>query len=214
MSIKTNSAAAADVAAERTPQAVIEQVKAAPDFVVHKVKMRVSKSREVSISPLIGLIGSLLGMASLGLALGFIAWLVWKYWREWLPGRNGRENADSAITARVVLGMAVTPESLPQDIPGAALALWRQGLFSDALGLLYRGAISKVIEQARVEILEADTEGDCLRRVEQAGASAHPEYFRSLTGVRIGLAYASQVPGDAVLEALCRDWPFAERRSA
>ena len=71
-----------------------------------------------------------------------------------------------------------------------------------------------MIEHGGVEIHQADTEGDCLRRVEAAGAVAHPGYFRGLTGVWIALAYAGRAPGDAAVEALCRDWPFVEGRPA
>jgi hypothetical protein len=110
--------------------------------------------------------------------------------------------------------MEVSPETLPADIPAAALALWRQGRHREALGLLYRGAISRVIETARVDIRESDTEGDCLRRVEQAGATAQPDYFRGITGAWMRLAYARLDPDEVEIEALCRQWPFAERREA
>jgi hypothetical protein len=110
--------------------------------------------------------------------------------------------------------MEVSPETLPDDIPSAALALWRQGHHRDALGLLYRGAISQVIELARVEIRESDTEGDCLRRVEQAGAEARPDYFRGITGAWTQLAYAGRLPEDFEIEEFCRQWPFRKRREA
>jgi len=114
----------------------------------------------------------------------------------------------------VVMGMAVTPESLPQDLTGSVWALWQAGRRQEALGLLYRGTIAKVIERGRVEIHEADTEGDCLRRVEAAGEGAFPQYFRGLTKVWIRLAYAGMAPAEEVVAELCREWPFAERRPA
>ncbi|MEI6654891.1 MAG: DUF4129 domain-containing protein, partial [Verrucomicrobiota bacterium] len=209
------AAAAAEV--ERTPHAVIEQVKSQKEFVVHKVKREVVKNAGHSpgwLGPaLVRLLGWLLVVTAVALVLGFIGWLIWKYRHGWLL-RGGSAKPARTVSARVVLGMEVTPESLPQDIPGVAWSLWQQGRQHEALGLLYRGTISRVIEVGRVEIFEADTEGDCLRRVECAGAPAHPDYFRSLTGVWIALAYAGRPPADAAVEGLCQDWPFVERRPA
>ena len=111
------------------------------------------------------------------------------------------------------MGMEVSPETLPADVPAAAWELWLHGRHHEALGLLYRGAISRVIEIGRVEILESDTEGDCVRRVDAAGAAAHPDFFRNITGLWTGLAYGGRQPEDRVVEALCKQWPFSERRT-
>jgi hypothetical protein len=163
--------------------------------------------------PFAGVLANLTLAAAVAEALGLLAWLLWKYrYVFWHAGMAPGRAAPPA--ARVVMGLAVTPESLPVDIPGAVWTLWQQGLRHEALGLLYRGTISRVIEHGRVAIHEADTEGDCLRRVEQAGAVAFPEYFGGLTRTWMRLAYAAQAPGDEEVAALCREWPFATRRSA
>jgi hypothetical protein len=112
------------------------------------------------------------------------------------------------------MGMAVTPESLPPDLPGAVWVLWQEGRHHEALALLYRGTIARVIEHGRVEIHEADTEGDCLRRVESAGEPAHPRYFKQLTRAWIRMAYAGVPPSNDEVSGLCREWPFTERRVA
>ena len=109
------------------------------------------------------------------------------------------------------MGMEVTAESLPADIPSSAWALWVQGRRHEALALLYRGTISKIIDVSGVEIQESDTEGDCLRRVQDAGAAAHPRYFNGLTGTWMQLAYAGRTPPETEVRALCESWPFRER---
>jgi hypothetical protein len=110
------------------------------------------------------------------------------------------------------MGMEVSSTSLPADVPTAAWTLWQQGRRQEALALLYRGSISRVIELGKVEIQESDTEGDCMHRVETAGHIAHPDYFRSITGAWIRLAYAGVSPADEEVHQLCRQWPFGERR--
>jgi hypothetical protein len=111
------------------------------------------------------------------------------------------------------MGMAVAPESLPQDIPGAAMDLWRVGRRQEAMSLLYRGTISKLISNGGVEIAESDTESDCLRRVE-AEAAAHAGYFGGLTEAWMRLAYGRSAPPDEAMQELCARWPFTEGRTA
>lgn len=94
-----------------------------------------------------------------------------------------------------------------------AWALWQQDRKQEALGLLYRGAISRVMELGQVEIHESDTEGDCMRRVEAAGARVFPDYFRGITGIWIQLAYAGEAPADSDVERLCQQWPFGGREA-
>ena len=160
------------------------------------------------------MLGKLFFISAAGLVLGLLAWLVWINRHAFIFRRVGMEKSIARDSARVVMGMDVSPETLPADVPSAAWALWKQGMHQEALGLLYRGAISRVIEIAQVEIQESDTEGDCVRRVDEAGTVAHPEYFRGITRVWIQLAYAGRHPGDEDVESLCKQWPFPEGRTA
>ncbi len=205
---------------------VMEEVKSHPDFKVHTVTDRIPEAKgggfwEWLAKWLDGLFGGM-GVGSMGEMLrplvlvsvigvlaALIAWLIWKN-RHWfaVAGVVGAE--DKPARARVVMGMEVSADTLPDDVPGAAMALWREGKRQEAMGLLYRGAISKVMDVGGVAIEESDTEGDCLRRVHEAGGAAHPEYFAGVTGAWIGLAYAGKVPEDATVESLCRGWPFVE----
>ena len=118
-------------------------------------------------------------ISACALLVGLIVWLIWKNRQPSCSADSVDGSRSRPPTARVVMGMEVSPETLPADVPAAAWELWRQGRHQEALGLLYRGAISRVIEVGRVEIQESDTEGDCVRRVDQAGAAAHPDYFRA-----------------------------------
>lgn len=207
------------------PATEIRAVKEDPAFKVHKVIDKVPKPVDLP-SWLAWLkflrfggggAGEILGKVFIvsvcGLLAGLIAWLIWVNRHAFVFRRLGGSEAVISPSARVVMGMQVSPETLPADVPAAAWELWRQGRHQEALGLLYRGAISRVIELARVEIQESDTEGDCVRRVDLAGAAAHPDYFRGITGAWMHLAYGGRRPADVDVEALCRQWPFAERRA-
>jgi hypothetical protein len=225
----------------RPPEEVIREVKSHPDFEVHKTEVPVpvdssskggsSSSSSTGGSPggstspspggsmdwfhyLMRGFGTVLLVVCLVAGLAFIAWLLWTF-RHLLRDRSGSDGDPSAgAKARVVMGMEVTPESLPEDIPDTAWRWWCEGRRHESLALLYRGAISRSIELARVEILESDTEGDCLKRICEAGSRAHPGYFKGLTGFWLGLAYAKDFPDNDEVQGLCRQWPYAERRQA
>ncbi|MEI6175963.1 MAG: DUF4129 domain-containing protein [Verrucomicrobiota bacterium] len=210
------------------PVRVMREVKTAPEFKVHTVKQKVPVESKTSWSWLEQLLrmlhffgsggawlSNVFTVSMIALLVGLIGWLVWINRHAFLR-RGNYGGGDSPISprARVVMGMDISPENLPTDVPGAALALWRRGMHQEALGLLYRGAISRVIEMGRVEIQESDTEGDCVRRVNQAGDAVHPAYFQGITGVWMRLAYAGNRPQDEEVESLCRQWPFGDRRGA
>lgn len=199
---------------EKSPEKTIREVKADPAFKVHTVKDRVPKQKPSGkFRPPVDLMEFLLtvfGICAVALLLGFLGWLIWKFRHVFKSGGPVAREAGILPTARVVLGMEVSPDTLPSDVPTAAWALWQNGHHQEALGLLYRGSISRVMEIGRVEIHESDTEGDCMRRVEAAGPVAHPDYFRGITGMWIRLAYAGISPADSEVEVLCAQWPFGK----
>lgn len=197
---------------------LIREVKSDKDFHVHSetAKRSVPKSKSSggswSWGGVPGYVAVIFLYVMLATVVGVIGWLIWKNRHAFRLAKPAAGKVRYTPSARMVMGMEVTAESLPQDIPNAAWALWSAGRRHEALALLYRGTISKTIEIARVEIQESDTEGDCLRRVTEAGAEAHPDYFRGLTGAWMRLAYASEEPPDVEVQALCDGWPFQERR--
>ena len=194
----------------------IREVKADPAFEVHTVIDRVADSSASSGSWNLhppAWLADVFVVAAIGLLLGLLGWLLWKY-RHTFVRTGGEDERAVPKVAKIVMGLEVSPESLPEDVPGTALRWWREGRCHDALGLLYRGAIAHVIRVARVAIDESDTEGDCQRRVDAAGEVAHPRYFRSLTAAWMAVAYAGGSPADAEVERLCAEWPFEERRRA
>ena len=112
---------------------------------------------------------------------------------------------------RTVAGLNISPESLPSDVLAAAQELWSEGKLREALGLLYRGAISSLVTRKIVEIQESDTEMDCLSRVSSVGETASASYFESLTGAWMEQAYANRSPNDETIQKLWTYWPFSER---
>ncbi|MGJ8676561.1 MAG: DUF4129 domain-containing protein [Akkermansiaceae bacterium] len=112
------------------------------------------------------------------------------------------------VKAREIMGMNVSPESLPNDIVGAARDAWALGNHQLALSFLYRGSIAFLVNRVELPIQESDTEGDCLRRVEMMTNDEITPYFKSLTQVWIAMAYGKKQPDELRMQALCDAWPF------
>jgi hypothetical protein len=200
-----------------TPKETIDEVKSHEDFIIHKVKERVpTTSSSSGPTPDLGFLATLMSVVfylAIGAILAFLVWLVWRYRHVLRQGGIDGGGKRIRSQARVVMGMDVAPESLPPDIPQAAMELWRVGRRQEAMSLLYRGAISRLIDGNGVEIAESDTESDCVRRV-AAEAAPHAAYFGGLTEAWMRLAYGRNIPADETMTDLCARWPFPERRHA
>ena len=105
-----------------------------------------------------------------------------------------------------LFGLDLRPESLPPDIAAAAWELWKKGDAAGALGLLYRAAISRLVERDGLALESSDTENDCLRRARSLTDTQRAEYFGSVTRAWLTCAYSSARPTNEFVEQLCRDW--------
>jgi hypothetical protein len=105
-----------------------------------------------------------------------------------------------------LFGLDVRPESLPDDVGAAALALARNGELLKALSLLYRGALAALLHREGLELVSGDTEADCLRK--SGGRLREPAhaYFGQLVGAWQRLAYGRRAVASAEVERLCLDW--------
>lgn len=154
-----------------------------------------------------GVFGVVLFYLVLTLIVGGIVYLVYKNRHIFDSIRVGRTGASGPKTT-AVMGMNVSPESLPDDVAEAARKAWRDGDFQLALSLLYRGSIVWMIHRADLPIEEGDTEGDCLARVQQLSDSRMVQYFSDLTREWIAVAYGKKTPENQSMIDLCDRWPF------
>ena len=200
-----------------TAKETITEVKSHEDFTIHyvEVKNRTSGASNWNWMPgeWLLVLGKVVIWSAFGALIAFIVWLIWRNRHLFKTGGFHKRVPRVPPQAKVVMGMDVAPESLPADIPTAAMELWRVGRRQEAMSLLYRGTISKLITSRGVEIAESDTESDCLRRV-TAEAAPLAGYFGGLTDAWVLLAYGRSAPPDQTMEQLCSSGPFTERRQA
>jgi hypothetical protein len=200
----------------------IHEVLSSEDFTVHHRYVDVPVKKESSsrlsdwlsglhVPEFMGALGTVffyLLLVGLLVGLGILIYRNRHIFERW-----GGEKKSSAPKTTAVMGMDVTPESLPEDIVNAARQAWRNGEEQQALSLLYRGAIVWLIHRADVPIAESDTEGDCLNRVTHIADREKGTYFSELTWEWIAVAYGKTRLRDEVIETLCERWPFDDASS-
>ncbi|WP_308907962.1 DUF4129 domain-containing protein [Pseudomonas canadensis] len=143
-----------------------------------------------------------------GLIVGALITLVWRY-REWLrtfvSRRRLRKPQDLKVTPAQLFGLELGLETLPDDIASAAEHLWPTQP-REALGLLYRGLLSRLLHDFNMPLKSADTEGQILERVNQLQQPQLLAFSDDLTRHWQNLAYGHRLPPPLVQQQLCSDW--------
>lgn len=213
------SASAQDGAVgEPDPGTTIQEVMEHPDFEIFTETIRISKNERRDSDRRPQFSGFNEGAAFFQaifwiivvVAAAFLLLMIIRFLLTLRGGGGARGPAVPAPKARTVMGMNVEKESLPADVVAAARKLWADGRHQDAIGLLYRGAISWLIETARLPIEESDTEEECVSRARQLPQQNLVSYFVRLTRVWIATAYGDQPPNEDEASALFEQWPFRQ----
>lgn len=139
---------------------------------------------------------------------GLIALLVWHY-RDWLQTFVSRRKPFHARATRPspnqLFGLDLDPESLPHDIASQVESLWLEHP-REALGLLYRALLSRLLHDFGLPLKSADTEAEVLARVQQLDDPELQNYSQSLTVHWQNIAYGHRVPPAALQQQLCQGW--------
>jgi hypothetical protein len=103
-----------------------------------------------------------------------------------------------------VSGLDLDPRSLPDDVVAAARAHWARGAPIEALSLLYRGALSRLVERRLLPIPDSATELECVRLVDRTLDEDAARIFGDLTRAWIATRYAGEPPPTSLFESLCQ----------
>ena len=143
-----------------------------------------------------------------GLVMGGLILLVWRY-RDWLRTFVSRRSPRKLKAAKPVptqlFGLELGAETLPDDIASTAEHLWTTQP-REALGLLYRGLLSRLLHDFDLPLKSADTEGQVLERVYQLQQPQLLAFSDELTRHWQNLAYGHQLPPLSAQQKLCSDW--------
>jgi hypothetical protein len=120
-----------------------------------------------------------------------------------LPGCGAAEPYRAPAS---LFGMELAPEKLPPDVAAAALALARAGKVREALGLLYRGALSDLVHRRGVELLASHTEAETLAIACAKLTVPGSLLLETLVKAWRESAYARRDPAPRELERLAQDY--------
>jgi hypothetical protein len=96
-------------------------------------------------------------------------------------------------------------ESLPADVASRVESLW-QTQPREALGLLYRALLSRLLNDFHVPLKAADTEGQVLERIQHLQQPALQAFSKNLTEHWQNLAYGHRLPPVHLQQELCDGW--------
>lgn len=105
-----------------------------------------------------------------------------------------------------IMGMDMTDSELKANILDDIQKLWQDGEHRQALSLLYRSSIHRLLHKHHLPLKESDTENDCLQRTHEHCPEKTQNYFQALTQHWLLLAYAEQIPTEQVFNELCQNW--------
>lgn len=120
-----------------------------------------------------------------------------------IQARNPRDVKIGFIAPTHVRDLDIRPESLPADIPAAAMQLWNRGEHRAALALLYRGTLSRMAHVHAVPISHSNTEGEIVSLAAKHLPSAGTAYVADLIRMWQRAVYRHDDPTTQAVRLLC-----------
>jgi hypothetical protein len=175
-----------------------------------------NNSMLAKLKQLLEQLGLLNNSAQLALILEVILWaslfslltlLAWRY-REWLRIFGSRLKLTKSGAKQLptqLFGLQIAPASLPDDIASAAEQLWLEQP-REALGLLYRALLSRLLHDHQLALKSSHTEAEVLQLTEQLELAELSRFAQVLTRHWQNLAYGHQLPPANLKRGLCEGW--------
>ena len=104
-----------------------------------------------------------------------------------------------------LFGLESAAEHQRDLVAGEAERLWAEQP-REALGLLYRALLSRLIHDFRLPLKSSHTEGEVLRLVERLERDELSRFSLVLTRHWQNLAYGHRLPPDNLKRGLCEGW--------
>ena len=136
-----------------------------------------------------------------------VAWVIWRY-RAWFATFVGKSPPKATAPQDIphqLFGLQVRAETLPTDVADAAERLWQQSP-REALSLLYRALLSRLLIDYQLSLKSADTEGQILARIAELKQPPLDDFSHELTRHWQNLAYGHRLPPDQARQTLCSGW--------
>jgi hypothetical protein len=145
--------------------------------------------------------------AVIALLIGMLALFVLRYARTF----SGRKAGLDVEAPTHVRDLDIRPESLPDDIGATAWKQWEVGHSREALSLLYRGLLSRLVHVHAVPIRDSTTEGGCLSLAREHLPNDRHAYVARLVRCWEKFVYGGQPPLTDDVRALCEEFSSSLR---
>ena len=142
-----------------------------------------------------------------GVIIAIVALLIIHH-EKWLHGFGIGRNPSRSIVAspQILFGLDLRRETLPEDVSTAALDLWKENKGRQALSLLYRATLIRLMAEHSCRFQKGYTEGECVGVARQQSPESLSQYFSQLAGHWQNLAYGHTMPSHETMENLCQNW--------
>ncbi len=192
-------------------KATIQRIMKTPEFKTTIEVKKVSSSGRMFDGRFSGvgdLMATLMQLLMWAILIAVIAYAAFYFSRlASLAGRRQVRRKKNTSPTNTLFGLDIRPDSLPDDIAATARTLWANGARTEAVSLLYRGALANLVNQDGLELADSATEGDCMRVVAAHASEAKSRYFSSLATNWQATAYAHRPPAAERFDELCSHWP-------
>jgi len=149
--------------------------------------------------------GRVLVWLTIGVVVALLAMFITRFIREFGP-RAPTAKFDVPTHVR---DLDIRPESLPDDVGAAALALWERGEHRAALSLLYRGLLSRLAHVHALPIRHSTTEGDCIALAARHLPAERNVYVAALVRIWQRSVYGGHEPQTDAVQDLCAGFATA-----
>jgi len=127
-----------------------------------------------------------------------------KYWMVYLKSADHEKEIPLDDPSS---GVTLKPDPLPENITQSAMTLWHSGAAREALSLLFRASVIKIVEDNNINLTNNLTEYECIKKIRQtATINDRTSYFERIANIWIKMAYGHIRPKQDEFEKLCSSW--------
>lgn len=158
----------------------------------------------VEISPWVGSFFEVALWALLALLLFIVFWK-YRHWSRVLRIKSSNTGHRGG-QPKQLFGLELGLNSLPSDVVLEANRLAREANIRSALSLLYRGALSRFVNDMEIPLSDSDTEASCIKKIENYCEADLVDYFKALVTSWQRNAYGHMDISDEQFNMLCEGW--------
>ena len=135
-----------------------------------------------------------------------LVYILIHYRRYWIAYLRHPAKDSQIFVPAAIAGLELDADSLPDNIVQSAKQLWYSHKERDALSLLFRASLIRLINDYKIHLSNGSTEYECINAVKQSVTHDLAFYFELIAKIWINMAYAHIKPDQIEFERICTSW--------